>query len=121
MAFKEGIDLQFADREIIRAMGDEAYKAVEAAAQATLADANTMVPVRTGALKASGYYKMLPGDRPAAVVGYDAPYARIIHYNLAIKLRNGQHLWVQEAIKRTGIRMLRQAVKAFTDKMQGGQ
>ncbi len=122
MALKEGtLDLQFADREIIRALGEACDKAVYGAAVATLADANSMIPIETGEAQASGYVEMKPGDFPTALIGYRVSYARRLNYDKAQMLRSGRHYFLSQARRRTGAKLLRQFIKQNVADMTGGQ
>lgn len=63
---------------ILNQLLDETYENMEEAANQLLEDTKKVVPVLTGALKASG--KVVKEDTQIAVV-FDAPHALMVHEN----------------------------------------
>lgn len=75
---------------------------LERAAERTLAVAQRGVPVRTGALRASG---SVSRDGSHAFVSYGVPYAHVVHERLDAQHARGHAKWLELALLETGPRV----------------
>jgi hypothetical protein len=109
---------------VLRQLRDYGEGLREGAAAGTEAEARRvferyrLVPVRTGALKASGYITPVEvqGEIATVEVGYSAPYAAAVHEDLEAQHPTGQAKFleqpVNEAIPELPERIGRAAVEA---------
>lgn len=108
--------------EQVMANLDAAVEDIEGRAQAGMNDAGFMIqyeaqkltPVDTGNLKASAYTNPVVTGEPAVSVGFTASYALAVHEDLQMPHDNGEAKFLEKAIKRNELRIL----KAIADRAE---
>jgi HK97 gp10 family phage protein len=85
-----------------------AQAALDQAGEHVLADAQTLAPVRTGALKASATTEPAGrvGDTVLKLIGFNTSYAAAVHERLGVRHSQGQAKFLETAMRRSAPKVM---------------